>query len=57
MSGNDLPSTAVDTVTILRGLDEDVAARPAYEVLAAVAWDGPAIDPDRTPAAEFLAWL
>lgn len=57
MSGADLPSVALDAAAILRGLDADVAARPACEVLAAVAWDGPALDPDRTPAAEFLASL
>lgn len=57
MSGDELPSTAVESMAVLRGLDDDTAARPACEVLAAVAWDGPVMDPDTTPAVEFLAWL
>jgi hypothetical protein len=57
MSGNELPCVAADAIDVLRGLDEESAARPACEVLGAVAWDGPVLDPDTTPAAEFLAWL
>lgn len=57
MSSNELPSAAAAAIAVLRGLDDETAARPACEVLAAVAWDGPVMDPDTTPAGEFLAWL
>ena len=51
------PNAAPDTATVLRGLDEATAALPTCEVLDAVSWDGPLVDPDTTTAAEFLSWL
>ena len=41
----------------LRGLDDQVAARPAAQVLEAISWAGAEINPDATSAADFLALL
>ena len=47
----DLPTSA------LRNLDEIYAGVSAAEVLSLVPWEGVALDPATTPAAEFLAVL
>ena len=41
----------------LRGLDDQVAARPAGEVLNEVSWAGAEVNPDAISAADFLALL
>lgn len=42
---------------VLRGLDAALAERPAADVLAEVAWDGPPLDPERMTAGDFLSLL
>jgi hypothetical protein len=42
---------------VLRGLDALAAEQPAGEVLEGERWEGPGLDPDYTPAGEFLEWL
>ena len=39
----------------LRGLSAFDADRPANELLAALPWDGPDLDPNTSPAGAFLA--
>ena len=41
----------------LRGLDPTAAARPALTVLSEVAWEGAVLDPNSTPAGDFLSLL
>ena len=41
----------------LRHLDDFLSGLSALEVLDAVAWDGPALDPATLTAPELLAWL
>lgn len=42
---------------VVRGASGEELARPANEVLAAIAWEGAAPDPEVLDAATFLAWL
>jgi hypothetical protein len=50
-------AVAVIPMPILRGLNIIEADRRAVEVMAAVAWEGPALDPDTLQAGDFLAQL
>ncbi len=45
------------TRALLRDLDAIAAERAAAEALEAVRWEGLGLDPDLTPAGDFLAWL
>ena len=48
---------SLDLSDAARGASPDELARPACQVLEAVAWDGAAPVPDVLDAATFLAWL
>jgi hypothetical protein len=51
------PPASAQPREVLRGLDATEAGRPAHEVLSAIVWEGPAMDPDVTKAKDFLAQL
>ncbi len=48
---------SLDLSEVARGASPEALARPACEVLEAVAWEGAAPDPAVLDAATFLAWL
>jgi hypothetical protein len=41
--------------SVLLGLEDSVAKRPARDVLREVSWEGARLDPSATSAREFLA--